>query len=250
VSPIEILLGVAFPVLVGIGLALAMGSGGATEFWIARISFIAAVLDVSGLTIWWIYNSGLSVGTIAVGVVVGGCSVVALPEVLRWIDAKETAANQRPDVKLRFLYPDSPALVLINDSDAIARDIKWFVSLWNMDLPDRNDPLPIPISTFDWLKPSTVSGPLDLFNSPLVAPLLKPGNRLFGSASVNCPQCARGRTYIVYVTWGSGGWFAEMEDVKSGEVIIPQNFMKETRERYFKAIDAAVPAQSRTPIGR
>jgi hypothetical protein len=135
-SVIEILLGVAFPLLVGIALALALGSGGATEFLIAKIAFIAAALDVFGLTTWWLYKSGFTFGTTTIGVVIGICLVLALPEVLRWVDSKEIAANQHPDVSLRFVYPKSPALVLTNNSEVNARDIKWTVALFNMDLPD------------------------------------------------------------------------------------------------------------------
>jgi hypothetical protein len=247
-SAIEILLGVAFPLLVGIALALALGSGGATEFLIAKIAFIAAASDVFGLTTWWLYKSGFSFGNTTMGVVIGVCLVLALPAVLRWVDNKETAANEHPDVSLRFVYPKSPALVLVNNSEIIARDIKWVVVLFNMDLPDRDDPLPIPINTFDWLKPHTEGGPQNLFRSELVSPLLKPGNRLFGSASVTCPACARGRTYVVYIVWGEGGWFAELEDEKSGDIIIPRNFSKETRMKSFNELQDKVPAQSRIPI--
>lgn len=91
-----------------------------------------------------------------------------------------------PTVGLRFVYPKSPALVLINQSGVIAKDLKWSVSLWNLDLPDRNDPLPIPVSAFDWLRPNDEGRPENLFETPLIAPLLKAGNRLFGSASVIC----------------------------------------------------------------
>jgi hypothetical protein len=247
-SAIEILLGVAFPLLVGIALALALGSGSATEFLIARIAFIAAALDVFGLTTWWLYKSGFSFGTTTTGAVIGVCLVLALPAVLRWVDSKETAANQHPDVSLRFIYPKEPSLMLINNSEVIARDIKWTVILWNMDLPDRNDPLPIPVSTFDWLKPHTEGGPQDLFTSGLVAPLLKPGNRLFGSATVTCPACARGRTYVVSIVWGEGGWVAEVEDDKSGDIIIPKNFLKETRIKYFNELQEIVPIRPRAPI--
>lgn len=153
------------------------------------------------------------------------------------------------DVALRFVYPKSPALVIANLSDSLARDIKWTVVLWNMDLPDRNDPLPIPVSTFDWLKARDEGGPQDLFNGPLVAPLLKPGNRLFGSVSVDCPACARGRTYIVYIVWGQGGWFSEVENERSGRIIVPPKFLKDSREKYFKALEAAIPENSRLPIG-
>jgi hypothetical protein len=154
-----------------------------------------------------------------------------------------------PEVSLRFVYPKSPALVIVNSSDSVARDIKWTVVLWNMDLPDRNDPLPIPTSTFDWIKPHDEGSPQDLFDAPLVAPLLKPGNRLFGCASVDCPGCSRGRTYVVYIVWDQDGWFSEISVDKPGRLIIPRNFFRESREAYFKSLEAAVPASARIPIG-
>jgi hypothetical protein len=83
----------------------------------------------------------------------------------------EKGAQELADVSLRFVYPKSPALILVNNSDVIAKNIKWSVALWNMDLPDRNDPLPIPVSTFDWIKPHDEGGPQNLFNTPLVCPL-------------------------------------------------------------------------------
>src|SRR6266446_1456558 len=121
-----------------------------------------------------------------------------------------------PEVTLRFVYPKSPALVIMNPSNSVARDTKWMVTLWNMDLPDRDDPLPIPSSTFDWIKPHDEGGPQNLFGSPLVAPLLKPGNRLFGCSIVDCPGCSKGKTYIVYIVWGEGGWFSEFNMDKPG----------------------------------
>ncbi len=127
-----------------------------------------------------------------------------------------------PEVGLRFVYPKEPALVIVNQSDAIARNIKWMVELWNMDLPDRNDPLPILTSAFDWIRPHQEGGPQNLFGPPNIASLLKPGNRLFGSASVSCPECSRGRTYIVYIEWGQGGWVSEVEDIQTGAPILPE----------------------------
>jgi hypothetical protein len=153
-----------------------------------------------------------------------------------------------PDVALRFVYPKAPVLVIVNQSDSIVRNIKWAVVLWNMDLPDRNDPLPIPIATFDFIRPQDESGPQNLFAGPLVAPLLKPGNRLMGSASLDCPDCVRGRTYFIYIVWGSGGWVSEIESEKSGKLIIPPNFLKETRGQYFQTIEATVPEKSRISI--
>jgi hypothetical protein len=153
-----------------------------------------------------------------------------------------------PVVALRFVYPTSPALEVVNESDAIAKDIKWSVVLWNMDLPDRNDPLPIPTSNFDWLRPHDEGGPQNLFNTAPVSPLIKPGDRLFGSASVVCPTCARGRTYIVYIVWGKNGWVSEVENEQSGHLVMPMNFLKATRTAYFEWLEASVPVQARKPI--
>ena len=247
-NPVAILLGVAFPVLVGLATALAMGSGGATEFWIARIAAIAAALDLVGLTIWWLYKSDFTVINSVIGAVLGVCVVLLLPAVLKWVDAKELIITAKPDVSLRLVYPEDPALVLENNTDTVAKDIKWMVILFNMDRPDRNDPLPIPISTFDWIRPHAATGPQNLFGSALVSPLLQPGNRLFGSASVSCATCSRGHSYYVYVEWGKGGWFAEVEGEKSGSPLIPQNSLKPSRMEYFDRGLSAVPASARVPI--
>ncbi|HVM93200.1 MAG TPA: hypothetical protein VMT67_10340 [Terriglobales bacterium] len=154
-----------------------------------------------------------------------------------------------PTVGLRFVYPESPSLVIANPSAGIARDIKYTVALWNMDLPDRNDPLPIPIASFDWIRPNDEGGPQNLFGSPQVATLLKHGDHLFGSAAVICPECTRGRTYIVYIVWGQSGWYSEIENELSGRVFTPQNFLRPARETYFKQLETMAPSQTRIPIG-
>lgn len=160
-----------------------------------------------------------------------------------------SVSRQPPDVGLRFVYPKSPALVLKNLSGSVARDIKWTVALWNIDIPGRINPLPIPVSTFDWIKPYDEGGPQNLFDGSLVAPLLKPGNRLIGSASVSCPECTRGRTYFIYIIWGSGGWVSEVKGEKSGRVIVPHKILKGTLLEYLEHIETQTPAKSKISIG-
>lgn len=155
----------------------------------------------------------------------------------------------KPDLALRFIYPKFPALVLINQSPVVATDIKWTVALWNMDLPERNDPLPIPVSTFDFIRPNNEGGPQNLFGTPTVKPLLKLGDRLFGSASVCSPDCIQGRTYVVYIVWGKSGWFAEARGEKSGNILIPPNFLKASRDLYFKTLESMISIDSRIHIG-
>lgn len=158
-------------------------------------------------------------------------------------------AQALPDVTLRFVYPKEPALQLVNQSDALARDIKYVVALWNLDLPDRRDPLPIPVAVFDWIKPHEVGGPQDLFFTPTVTPLLSPGNHLFGSMAVSCPNCMRGHTYIVYIVWGQDGWVAEMPDEKKSVLLVPKHFTKEEIAAYVGQLVLTVPEDTRTPIG-
>lgn len=153
-----------------------------------------------------------------------------------------------PVVGLRFVYPKSPALLILNESAVVARDIKWTVVLWNMDLPERTDPLPIPVSIFDWLKGHDEGGPQNLFDNPTIIPLLKSGNRLIGSASITCPNCERGRTYLIYIVWGEGGWYSELEGEKSGHIVAPLKFEREALNSYFGLIESAVPAEKRVPI--
>ena len=71
---------------------------------------------------------------------------------------------------------------------------------------------------------------------------------MFGSASVCSPDSVAGKTYIVYIVWGKGGWYSEEKGEKSGNILIPYNLSKNTRQEYFKALEAAAPVQSRIPI--
>jgi pimeloyl-ACP methyl ester carboxylesterase len=156
--------------------------------------------------------------------------------------------REGPDVTLRLVYPGEPALLLINQSGAIARDIKWTVTLWNLDLPERTNPLPIPVSTFDWIRPRQTGGPQNLFGAPAVKSLLSSGNRLIGSASVVCPDCTRGRTFVIYIVWGQGGWFTEVVDRKDGEILIPNRFTKTLISQYAKELLSLIPESARIPI--
>jgi hypothetical protein len=153
-----------------------------------------------------------------------------------------------PDVALRFVGRVTPALVIINTSDSLAREIKWTVVLWDMDRPDQVNPLPIPVSAFDWLRPHSSSAMLDLFGGPAVSPPRKQGDRLFGSASVICPNCRRGRTYIVFIVCGEGGWFSEYGREKSGGTLTPRGVSLAARESYFKSLEAAAPIRQRIAL--
>jgi hypothetical protein len=155
----------------------------------------------------------------------------------------------RPDVTLRFIYPTEPALQLVNQSGVTARDIKWMVVLWNLDMPDHTNPLPIPATNFDFIMPHSAGGPQGLFDAPMAAALVRAGDHLIGSASVSCPDCAKGRTFIVYITLGQVGWFTEVLDKTGGVVVVPRHFTKSEIAKYANALLSLVPQSARTPIG-
>jgi hypothetical protein len=158
----------------------------------------------------------------------------------------DATADDSPDVIARLVYQDEPSILLENISGRIAKEIKWAVELWDIDeprtyinprpQPNAHDPLPIPVSTFDFLRPHTTGGPPSLFNTPLAAPYVKAGHRLVGSMSVVCPECARGHTYVVYITLGRGGWYSELNSLRDGQPLIPSHLNIDTVKQYAEII--------------
>lgn len=198
----------------------------------------------------------LSALLIAIGVVlvITGIVLYNAPANVETQSATPNPPPSSPDVAIRLVYPSAPALVLVNQSDQVVRQIKWSAAIWNIDdsrtyvnpnaAPDAHDPLPIPVQVFDFLRPKALGGPQLLFDDRLI----KPGQRLFGSISVICPDCPRGRTYFVHIVWGEGGWFSEITDRTDGALVIPSRFTKELVQQYYKEGTTIVPTQARNAI--
>jgi len=119
----------------------------------------------------------------------------------------------RPDLGIALVFTKLPALVLRNVSDAIVRDPKFTVVLWNID-SDQRDPLPIPVQVGDYIRPHRGWGPNNILGSPQVKGLYKEGDRLFGCVRVLCPDCIDERDYWVFIQVGNGGWYARVPDGK------------------------------------
>jgi hypothetical protein len=130
-------------------------------------------------------------------------------------ELKPPSAGQ-PDVQLRFVGKNMPAPLLVNSSETVARNLKWWVELWNLDRPPSPtspwNPLLIPIAIFDYVRPHEAGGPENIFNTPLVAPNIKAGNRLFGIGCVTCPECVKSRCVWTYIVYNQGGWYAPYRD--------------------------------------
>lgn len=166
-----------------------------------------------------------------------------LDRILKHMDQEET----QPLVGLKIVGAKGPGVACTNESDVIARDILWEVVIWNRDTLELQ-PLPIPTQKCDWLRPRDESAPFDIshwFGQ------LKPGTHLVGSAIISCPNCITGRTYILSIVVGEGGWFSEVSPGpgKGGKLLVPLNAESEDgRAKFLDALEAAVPADKRIPI--
>jgi hypothetical protein len=153
----------------------------------------------------WVRRGGLGAGLILIPTSI--VCLFVLPD------------EKKPEVSLRFVTVQYAYIQIVNTSDVTATNIKWMIAAFNLDhLPD---PLPIPASNFDLLTANNASIPIKIFQTPAVSPLVNPGDRIFGSASVTCPACSRGKTYWFYIVYGQGGWYVENPDVSNGNVVIP-----------------------------
>jgi hypothetical protein len=51
-----------------------------------------SAIDVAGLIVWWLYDSGNTGWKLAIGGIVGALVITGLPQMLRWADGRETDA--------------------------------------------------------------------------------------------------------------------------------------------------------------
>jgi hypothetical protein len=101
-GPSEILLGIAFPVLIGIGTGVALTQVLPWEFWAARGCFIASALIAAGFIAYWLWPEvGESVlWRMIVAALMGAILLPTLIFLLHWVDLREDYTSTR-------LYPAS-----------------------------------------------------------------------------------------------------------------------------------------------
>jgi len=206
---------------------------GTTANWILVCSWLLLVVTAYRTHPWGKNPSLGVVWTVAIALALG----YPMHRFL-WSD------SELPDVTMRLVSPKSPDLVIVNQSNVTARQIKYAVALWDLDSPNRSDPLHIPIETFDFLKAQQTAGPEDIFSQ--LNPKPKDGDRIVGSISIECPDAPRGHTFLVSLVWGKGGWYAEAKGEKMGRLIVPSNFKH--IEAYFAQFNT-VPDRSKVMIG-
>lgn len=162
-----------------------------------------------------------------------------------------------PDVTARFLGRSPTSIVLMNNSNVPAEQIKWAPFLFNLDEAIRAEnenrqvliqPLAVPSQLFDFLKPHQESLPMDVFQQRLGVLNVRESDRIIGSVSIQCPRCARGHTYIVFVVPGKTGWSWEQKGNDSGLGIRPTNGYPQGIIDFYNAIEAYIPQDYRTTI--
>ena len=124
-GPAAILLGVAFPILIGIGVALAVADSNEIEFWIARACFVIAAIDAIGFTVAWLWQGERELTwKTAVGAMIGAGAVIALVYGLQWIDYREEknltklipGNKAMPEVPQGCIVPDGALVVFLGSS--------------------------------------------------------------------------------------------------------------------------------------
>jgi hypothetical protein len=159
-----------------------------------------------------------------------------------WATVIQNWPAAKPDVKLRLIRPDNPALRMLNDSDGIARGIVWQPAFFNADNPDvMKSFLERAGGEFKFLRPHRESGPfqlIDQFHLPA-------GTRVIGSIGVSCPTCTKARSYWVWIEVGKGGWYYENPEDTGGGPQVPPN-VNQLPE--LVAALQTIPEKDRIPI--
>src|ERR1051326_6796522 len=125
--------------------------------------------------------------------------------------------NTKPDVNLEIsaiIDPriTLPSVIVRNDSDVLARDIKYAVYLVNPNaFQTRDRP---PVSTFhrdlkEWLRPHS-----HMDREPCITPMtwfqtFQQGDKILGFAYISCAECLTTRTYWIAIDSGVEGWYVE-----------------------------------------
>ncbi len=244
---------------------VALGGMGAVMIWPTRlwIGWALIAVAIAGFMLWGAVVSGLwEMRTIPkIGMILSAATLIGCAAWYFWPttipnEISASTARTGADVTLALVNPESPSFLLVNKSNKTASQIKISVVLWNLDdpriymegnkAPDAHDPLLIPVQTFDFLRPHT-AGMVSIFNTPIVSPYVKRGQRLVGSAGVVCPECERGHSYHLYINYGQDGWIAEIPEKKEGELMAPLFFRKPIIIEFFNRV-MKTPETERLPV--
>ena len=192
-----------------------------------------------------------SISTCAISATIAGSAYFAIV----WYAIVTSEKPPAPDVTARFVGRTQPNIILSNISDRTASNIKWSPVLFNMTeaynaVTNGKDgviqPLQIPSQSFDFLKAHQESLRSDLLQGRYLN--MKIGDKIFGSITVNCPECGRGHTFLYYVVIGQSGWAWEDKKLENGNAWIPANGKASTILNYYNYFELSIPQDERSSI--
>lgn len=128
------------------------------------------------------------------------------------------------------------------------RDVLYYFGLFNLDRPELNrrtldnggvgiEPFRIVVQKADFVNPGEPIGGRVLPSG--MESMIRPGERIFGYAFINCPGCKRSE-YWLYFKSGEGGWFSK---ARSG-MVLPSGVLSDP----IKTLDSLVPHNLRQII--
>jgi hypothetical protein len=143
------------------------------------------------------------------------------------------ATAPMPDIGMEFVNPEDVSFRMVNlSSKAVVRDPKYVLILMDLDghettysngqtMPDIL-PIPASVASGDFLRPNQKYLPRPIVSTfPAVKQLVKPHDRVFGTAVVSCPGCIKDRRYVVFFKNGEGGWYCESTTMPETNHLIP-----------------------------
>ncbi len=152
-----------------------------------------------------------------------------------------------PDLALIFSDPSSVVVTVLNKSKSVANEPAYYVALWDIDSSPGLllQPLQIPAQTGAFVRSGEGWGPNMMMGLPAVSARVKQGDRIFGFASVTCPECRLRRYYWLYIKQGYGGWYSETKPVNLQAM---GRSIPAIAHEPDSTLSRLVPVQKRTPI--
>jgi len=186
-------------------------------------------------------------------IVIGFLIFTGIPTVFKYInivdiEKEKLLKAQKPSCALEFTNLNATTIAVRNTSTVVVQQPKYWVILFNLDTGEmeRNQPLPIPANTGDFIKQGNRWGTNSMLSLPQVKSRFKKGDRLLGSAYVTCPECIT-RSYVVYIKVGENGWYAELLDDEGQKLIIDRK-NEETIDNSIKKIEDQISIERRVKI--
>jgi hypothetical protein len=163
-----------------------------------------------------------------------------------WNRAEQLA--EPPDIDLIFVFPKDVSPLVLNPTAKVIQQPKYQIVIWNLDHPERINPLPIPTRVGDFIRPHNAWGPNQMLELPNVRPLVSKGEHLFGYAQALCPECKRNHYYWLYIEHGTEGWYCEIPPGQFPDVNLLFEQIRKNANARDSWINDLAPSACRKPV--